>query len=85
MLKFSKIFIKMYYFILITYTCVFYSYASFFYFLIGILYYLAINRWYYKKDVMDGKQIKVGAIFKFWREYHCVGENEDRNTFVGNQ
>lgn len=78
MLYFSKVLIKLYYFLLATYACFNYSFASFFYFICAILYYLAINRWYYRLDVLEETQHEVGELVGFWRKYHSLEGKEKK-------
>jgi hypothetical protein len=67
MLMFSKLFLKVYYPLLATYSCIHYSFATLSYFLCSVHYYLRINTKYYLVDVGSQVQPRIMKLFHLWR------------------
>lgn len=67
MLIFSKLFLKIYYPLLGTFSCLYYSYATMLYFLFCVYYYLKINLKYYELYALNQVQSRIMKLFHLWR------------------
>jgi hypothetical protein len=67
MLAFSKLFLKLYYPVLATFSSIYYSFATMGYFLFCVYYYLKINLKYYELYGLKQVQLRVMKLFHLWR------------------
>ena len=71
----SRAYLWLYYPILGFFSCLFFSYATFFYFTCCVYYYLKLNQSHYQTDVLTEIQQRVMHVFETWRVVNNIRVN----------
>jgi hypothetical protein len=67
MLKFSHLFLRLYYPLIGLYSCIYFSFATLTYFLIAVYYYLKLNLKFYEVYILNKVQTRITNLFTLWR------------------
>jgi len=77
MVRFSHLFLKLYYPVIGLYSCIFFSYSTLTYFLIVIYYYLKLNLKFYQVFISNQVQTRITKLFTLWRIKNGIKVNPD--------